>query len=179
MQTWFDMAKTTKATNGTLFMVYNGDKNGQYGEGEHAGWFDGQSQPGEYEYAREIGCTKIEWVPYYAHQALHRQAHRRFAWPRQPLGAAMIRTSLIARQSQNSDSEVELDSVQFASLEKWKRAQLANLQFMPPPAGAAVNDGDLEDGAAVAAASCERVGSARSCAGGKSGQVRFSPSTKL
>ena len=49
-------------------MVYNGDHDGRYGECEHEGWFDGQSQPGELRYAQEIGCENGKWVPYYKQQ---------------------------------------------------------------------------------------------------------------
>jgi hypothetical protein len=65
METWFSVARVTRATSGKVFMVYNGEKTGRYGTGEHAGWFDGQSQPGELRYAQEIGCANFEWVAYF------------------------------------------------------------------------------------------------------------------
>ena len=176
MQTWFDMAKTTKATNGTVFMVYNGHKDGHYGEGEHAGWFDGQSQPGEYEYACEIGCAKVEWVPYYARPALHRQT--RFGWWRHPFEAA--KKSLL---TQSMSSEVELEGMPVA-LEKWRCAQLAALSLRAMQRMSEGDSYDQLEAAATEARSRSRVGDGggsgetQSCAS-RSAQVRFSPSTKL
>ena len=53
----------TLETHGTVFVVYNSARTGQYGEGDYAGKFDGQAQQGEVNYAKKNGC-KLEWVEY-------------------------------------------------------------------------------------------------------------------
>jgi hypothetical protein len=63
MASWFRVCDRTKATNGTVFVVYNRKKDGKFGDGKYKGWFDGQAQQGELEQATRLGCT-ISWVGY-------------------------------------------------------------------------------------------------------------------
>ena len=63
LQSWIKVCKRTKQTNGTVYVVFNRRKNGNYGDGKYKGWFDGQAQGGEVELAETLGCT-ISWVGY-------------------------------------------------------------------------------------------------------------------
>ena len=63
MASWLRVCKRTKETQGTVHVVYNRAKNGQFGEGEYLGWFDGQAQAGEVRLAKRLGCN-ISWVGY-------------------------------------------------------------------------------------------------------------------
>jgi hypothetical protein len=70
LQTWMAIAKNAKRTGGKVYVVHRCDGKGQYGcDVKGPGSLDGQAQPGEVEYATEIGCT-IEWVGYAANQAI-------------------------------------------------------------------------------------------------------------
>ena len=57
------MCKRTKQTHGTVYVVFNRNKNGKFGDGKYKGWFDGQAQGGEVEFAEKQGCT-ISWLGY-------------------------------------------------------------------------------------------------------------------
>ena len=63
MASWFRVCDRTKLTNGTVFIIFNQEKNGPFGDGEHKGYFDGQAQMGELEMAMRLQCN-IEWVGY-------------------------------------------------------------------------------------------------------------------
>ena len=63
LQSWMKVCKRTKQTNGTVYVVFNRRKTGNYGDGKYKGWFDGQAQGGEVELAETLGCT-ISWVGY-------------------------------------------------------------------------------------------------------------------
>ncbi|KOO25749.1 hypothetical protein Ctob_006826, partial [Chrysochromulina tobinii] len=57
LQSWIKVCKRTKQTNGTVYVVFNRRKNGNYGDGKYKGWFDGQAQGGELELAETLNCT--------------------------------------------------------------------------------------------------------------------------
>ena len=63
LDSWMRVCKHTKETQGTVYIVFNRAKNGQFGLGKHKGWFDGQAQGGEVQLAETLGCT-ISWVGY-------------------------------------------------------------------------------------------------------------------
>jgi len=73
LQSWMRVCKKTKETGGTVFMVFNQEKDGAYGDGEYKGCFDGQAQQGELELATLHGCP-VEWVGYTRDRAAEARA---------------------------------------------------------------------------------------------------------
>ena len=63
MASWFRVCEKTRETKGTVFIVFNRDRTGKYGDGEYTGCFDGQAQQGEFEQATRLQCT-IAWIGY-------------------------------------------------------------------------------------------------------------------
>ena len=63
LASWMRVCEHTKKTQGTVYIVFNRAKNGQFGDGKYKGWFDGQAQAGEVRLAETLGCT-ISWVGY-------------------------------------------------------------------------------------------------------------------
>ena len=57
LQSWIKVCKRTKQTNGTVYVVFNRRKTGNYGDGKYKGWFDGKAQGGEVELAETLNCT--------------------------------------------------------------------------------------------------------------------------
>ena len=65
LDSWVSVCKVVKATNGTVFILHNAAKRGKFGDGEFAGYFDGQAQGGELKLAQTLEC-RIQFVPYEA-----------------------------------------------------------------------------------------------------------------
>ena len=63
LSSWIEVCGKTKESSGTVYIVYNSEKTGAFGEGVNQGYFDGQAQQGEYKLATQLGCN-IEWRGY-------------------------------------------------------------------------------------------------------------------